>query len=184
MTTLDRMTNALSALIHLCARRVYSQLPLIGRFPRLLATSALIGGCRTNQTRCTNLTTPIFADLARAAQPAGAGSPRPKWFTRKSSPCGQRTRSRRPRRFVRQPPREPAATARPSRRPHRRLCVHWRAATAPARDEIGAEVRMRAAGAVRLPVVREGGTERQAQGRARPRERRRFRRGRGHPRRM
>ena len=61
------------------------------------------GGCRTNQTACTNLTTPVFADLVRAAQAAREGPSRPKWFTPKPSPCGKPTRSRARRWFVRQP---------------------------------------------------------------------------------
>src|ERR1019366_8163218 len=67
-------------------------------------TAALAGGGRTNQTACTNLTTPVFADLVRAAQAARAGPSRPKWFTPKPSPCGKPTKSRPRRWFVRQPP--------------------------------------------------------------------------------
>src|ERR1019366_8522993 len=48
--------------------------------------AAFDGGCRTNQTGCTNLTTANFADLVRAAQVGRAGPPRRKWFTPESSP--------------------------------------------------------------------------------------------------
>src|ERR1019366_9719253 len=64
----------------------------------------LHGGCRTNQTACTNLTMAEFADVVRAAQSARAGPSRPKWFTPKPSPCGKPTKSRPRRWFVRQPP--------------------------------------------------------------------------------
>jgi hypothetical protein len=47
-------------------------------------TSAFPGGCRTNQTRCTNRTMAVLADLVRTAQVARAGPPRPKWFTPES----------------------------------------------------------------------------------------------------
>src|ERR1019366_5939109 len=63
----------------------------------------LHGGCRTNQTACTNLTMAAFADLVRAAQSARAGPSRPKRFTPKPSPCGKPTKSRPRRWFVRQP---------------------------------------------------------------------------------
>src|ERR1019366_958753 len=56
-------------------------------------SSAQLGGCRTNQTGCTNLTTANFADLVRAAQPGRAGPRRRKWFTPESSPCRKRTKS-------------------------------------------------------------------------------------------
>src|ERR1035437_1519374 len=66
-------------------------------------TAGLVGGCRTNQTGCTNLTTADFADPVRAAQAGRAGPPRRKWFTPESLPCRRRTKSRDTRWFVRQP---------------------------------------------------------------------------------
>jgi len=68
--------------------------------------------------------------------------------------------------FLRHPPRQPSHS-------------QTRSTTVPKRKRQSARC-----GRTRLLDLREGGTERQAQGRARPRERRRFRRGRGHPRRM
>ena len=73
--------------------------------PANAKTAARLGGRRTNQTPCTNLTTAVFADLVRAAQSTRASPPRLKRLAPESSPCRKRARSRDPRWFVRRPPR-------------------------------------------------------------------------------
>ena len=85
--------------------RTARAIPIVRHGAKAHRTGAIAAsrGCRINQTPCTNLTTAIFADLVRGAQPAEAGSPRPKCCAPKSRPCGKRTRSRRRRWFVRQP---------------------------------------------------------------------------------
>ena len=51
-------------------------------------------GCRTNQSRCTKVTTAFFADVTGAPQAAEPDSPRPKRLPPKSSLCRGCTKSR------------------------------------------------------------------------------------------